>query len=117
MPPLSAHQVELNDEERVSLERVAGLLKAPFREVQRARIVLYAADGLRDTEIAGRLDCTVDTVAKWRRRFCERRVEGLRDSERAGRPRRFPPSADRVGEGRRVRAAQRGRPALASLNG
>ncbi len=117
MPPLSAHQIELSDEERVELERVAGLLKAPFRDVQRARIVLYAADGLRDSEIAGRLDCTVDTVAKWRRRFCEGRLEGLRDSERAGRPRRFPPSADRRGQGGRLRAAERGRAALASFNG
>ncbi len=117
MPALSAHQIELNDEERAELERVAGLLKAPFRDVQRARIVLYAADGLRDTEISGRLDCTVDTVAKWRRRFTERRIEGLRDSERAGRPRRFPPAAARRGQGGGLRAAGRRRPALAPLNG
>jgi len=42
---------------------------------------------------------------------------GQRRPERAGRPRRFPPSADRVGEGRRVRACEWGRPALAPLNG
>ena len=38
------------------------------------------------------------SVGRWRRRFCQRRLAGLRDSERAGRPRRFPPSADRRGQ-------------------
>jgi hypothetical protein len=110
-------EITLSDDERSELERTAGLLKAPFREVQRARIVLYAADGLPDAEIARRLDCTPDTVAKWRRRFCEQRLDGLRDQPRAGRPRRFPPGGGRPGQGGGVRAAVGGRPALAPLGG
>jgi hypothetical protein len=108
--------VVLTDEERVELERLANRLTAPFREVQRARIVLYAADGLQNKDIAARLDTAPEVVAKWRRRFCEGRVEGLKDRPRAGRPRRFPPGAGRPGQGDRVRAAARpGRSAVALL--
>jgi transposase len=39
--------------------------KLPFQEVQRARIVLYASEGMADTEIAGRLDTTAGIVGKW----------------------------------------------------
>ncbi|MCA1699092.1 MAG: helix-turn-helix domain-containing protein [Actinobacteria bacterium] len=105
----------MSGEERAALEGVAGRLKAPFREVQRARIVLYAAEGLTNVEIAGRLDTTPGVVAKWRRRFCEDRVEGLSDRPRAGRPGRFPPGAGRRGQGGRVRAAQTARAAAVAL--
>src|SRR5438034_3765623 len=48
-------------------------------------------------------------VGRWRKRFFEERLAGLDDRERAGRPRRFPPGADRRGEGVGLRAAdQRG---------
>jgi transposase len=57
--------------------------------VQRARIVLYASEGMADTEIAGRLDTTAGIVGKWRRRFFHDRLEGLKDKPRAGCPRRF----------------------------
>jgi transposase-like protein len=99
------HRIELTDEERCELERIARAEKRPWQEVQRARIVLYAAEGLHDTEIARRLDTTPGIVGKWRRRFAEQRLEGLKDKPRAGRPRRFPPGAGRRGQGGRVRAA------------
>ena len=38
-------QINLDEDERAELERVASLQKAPYREVQRARLILYAADG------------------------------------------------------------------------
>ena len=57
----------------------------------RARIVLYAAEGKSDIEIAARLDTSAGIVGRWRRRFFEERLEGLKDRPRAGRPRRFPP--------------------------
>jgi hypothetical protein len=50
------HRVELSGEERSELERIARAEKRPWREVQRARIVLYAAEGKSDVEIAARLD-------------------------------------------------------------
>jgi transposase-like protein len=112
----SSDLIELTEHERRELEGIAGRLTAPFRTVQRARIVLYAAEGLTNVEIAGRLDTAPEVVAKWRRRFRVERLEGLKDRPRAGRPRRFPPAAGRAGQGDRVRAAQRsGRPAVALL--
>src|SRR5215216_1637765 len=98
-------RIELTDDERVVLERTARAEKLPFQEVLRARIVLYAADGLHDTEIAARLDTSPGLVGRWRRRFAEHRLEGLKDKPRSGRPRRFPPGAGRRGQGDRVRVA------------
>jgi transposase len=61
----------------------------PVRTVVRARIVLAAADGASNAAIAVGLRVHVDTVRKWRRRFCDLRVDGLADAARPGRPRRF----------------------------
>jgi Helix-turn-helix domain len=105
------HRIVLSEQERCELGRIARAEKRPWREVQRARIVLYAADGLADTEIAARLDTTAGIVGRWRRRFFLERLEGLRDKPRAGRPRRFPPGAGRRGQGDRVRVAGHARTA------
>ena len=98
-------RIELSERERVELVRIARAEKRPWQEVQRARIVLYAADGVPDTEIASRLDTTAGIVGKWRRRFAAERMDGLKDKPRAGRPRRFPAGAGRHRESGRVRAA------------
>jgi DNA-binding CsgD family transcriptional regulator len=108
------HKIELSDEERSELGRIARAEKRPWREVQRARIVLYTAEGRSDVEIAARLDTSAGIVGRWRRRFFEERLEGLKDRPRAGRPRRFPPGAGRRGEGGGLRAARHlRRPAVA----
>jgi Helix-turn-helix domain len=108
------HKIELGDEERSELERIARAEKRPWREVQRARIVLYAAEGKTDVEIAARLDTSAGIVGRWRRRFFEERLEGLEDRPRAGRPRRFSPAAGRRGQGDGLRAARHPRrPAVA----
>src|SRR3954453_5323805 len=96
------HRIELTDDERRVLERTARGEKLPFQDVQRARIVLYAVEGLHDTEIAARLDSSAGLVGRWRRRFAEQRLAGLKDRPRSGRPRRFPPGAGRRGQGDRV---------------
>lgn len=54
---------------------------------QRARIVLLAADGVSNTEIAVRLDVSRPTVINWRQRYAESGLLGLRDHARSGRPR------------------------------
>jgi hypothetical protein len=46
------------------LTRRARAEKLPFQEVRRARIVLYASEGMADTEIAGRLETTAGIVGK-----------------------------------------------------
>jgi hypothetical protein len=109
------HRIELTEDERATLERTARAEKLPFQQVQRARIVLYAAEGLHDTEIAARLDTSSGLVGRWRRRFAELRLEGLRDKPRSGRPRRFPPGAGRRGQGDRVRVAGHARPTARPL--
>ena len=91
-------EIDLSEEERSELERLARSETRPFREVQRARMILYSAAGETDGWIAERLDCTPECVGKWRRRFGAQRLEGLTDLQRAGRPRRFPPRAGRRGQ-------------------
>ncbi len=108
-------KVELSEKERGELERIARAEKLPWREVQRAKIVLYAAEGQNDVEISARLDTSAGIVGRWRRRFCAERLEGLNDRPRAGRPRRFPPGAGRGGQGDRLRAADHARPAALAL--
>src|SRR4051812_40929009 len=112
----SGDPIELTEDERRELEAIAGRLTAPFRTVQRARIVLYAAEGLSNVEIAARLDTAPEVVAKWRRRFRLERLAGLEDRARSGRPRRFSPAAGRRGQGDRVPATGgAGRSAVAVL--
>jgi len=110
-----AVDISLTDQERRELQARAGKLTLAYRDVQRAKIVLYAADGLCNREIAGRLELCSKVVGQWRRRFAEHRFEGLQDQARSGRPRRFPPGADSRGQGGRVRAAQPGSAVVAAL--
>jgi DNA-directed RNA polymerase specialized sigma24 family protein len=81
----SARAIVLNAEERQELGARAARYTLPYGEVQRAKIVLLAAEGLENGEIARRLDCSVETVRKWRKRFSERRLAGLSDAPGRGR--------------------------------
>jgi hypothetical protein len=104
----------LSAEERAELERRVACYALPHKVVQRAKMILYAAEGQGNAEIARRLESAPEVVGRWRKRFFEERLAGLEDRERAGRPRRFPPGAGRRGESDRLRAPEhRGRPALA----
>ncbi len=55
----------------------------------RSRIVLLAANGLSNTEIARRQSCSLPTAGKWRQRFIDRGVDGLLDEPRPGTPRKL----------------------------
>src|SRR5690348_2186845 len=74
------------DSDRVELERRARSKGAPARVVERARIVLLAADGLTGPQIAERAGCTEPTVVKWRRQYAESGLAGLEDAPRPGGP-------------------------------
>jgi len=76
------------DTDRAELERRARAKGAPARVVERARIVLLAADGLTGPQIAQRAGCTEPTVVKWRRQYAEAGLAGLEDAPRPGGPRR-----------------------------
>jgi transposase len=91
MPRVSPYILTLTDVERAELEARARRYTSPYSEVVRARIVLYAAEGLGNDEIATRLDTPRQVVSKWRKRFFDQRLAGLTDLPRAGRPPSFPP--------------------------
>jgi transposase len=87
MPSSTATVVVLSDEERDELERWTRRRSSAQALALRARIVLLAAEGLTNTQIAERVGSSRPPVTKWRNRFVERRLDGLSDEPRPGRPR------------------------------
>jgi len=87
MPSPAAAEVVLSAEEREQLERWRRRRSSAQALALRARIVLLAADGLQNTEIAARLGISRPPVTKWRNRFVAQRLDGLSDEPRPGRPR------------------------------
>ncbi|MFG2639091.1 IS630 family transposase [Streptomyces sp. NPDC048362] len=88
--PSRPYVVCLGDAERAEPESLSRRATAAHRIVLRARIVLLAAAGAGNSEIAGRLGICEDTARKWRRRYGEKGLGGLCDAPRPGRPRVFP---------------------------
>lgn len=81
-----APAITLTAEERATLTKWSRGRKTPARVVQRACIVLRAADGLEIKDIAVELGCTRRTVGIWRNRFAARRLAGIeQDAPRGGR--------------------------------
>ena len=89
MSRCSPFVIVLSDADRKVLEERARAYTLPHAEVVRAKIVLLAANGVANTVIAERLDVHVDVVSRWRKRFCEKGIDGLADRKRSGRPRVF----------------------------
>jgi transposase len=88
-----AERLELPRKLRRAVVRLARSTKAPFRRVQRAKIVALACDGVSNAEIARIVGCTEVTVRKWRARIERfRKLTALDDADRAGRPARVPVS-------------------------
>ena len=87
MPSNVASRIELSDDERVQLEAWSRRPTSAQALAQRSRIVLLAAEGLKNTEIAERLGTGRPMITKWRNRFGEHRLDGLIDEPRPGRPR------------------------------
>jgi transposase len=87
MPNPVAVSLVLDDAEREQLERWTRRRSSAQALALRARIVLLAAEGLKNTEIAERLGITRGMAAKWRSRFAAHRLDGLTDEPRPGRPR------------------------------
>src|SRR5712671_5143804 len=81
--------IELTAAERGELEGLASRRRTAQGLARRARIVLAAAAGLENQVIARTIGADANTVGKWRRRFAERRIEGLMDEPRPGAPRQI----------------------------
>jgi putative transposase len=80
-------ELTLSEEERAQLSSIGASRSMPAALVTRARIVLAAAKGDSNCVIADRYGLTQATVSKWRARFLKRRMAGLYDELRSGRPR------------------------------
>lgn len=81
-----AKAIALTNEERATLTKWARGRSTPARLVQRAKIVLAAADGRENKDISAELGCTRRTVGTWRTRFVNQRLPGIeRDAPRGGR--------------------------------
>ncbi len=91
MPRSSPYEIRLSGDERRILEARARKYTLPYRDVFRASLVLLAARGLRNDQIAERLNSRREIVSKWRKRFFEQRLDGLEERDRSGRKRIFPP--------------------------
>ena len=100
MPGPKPPPVEVTGEERAALERLVRRATTGQQLAERARIVLLAAEGRNNCEIARTLAIDVDTVRKWRGRWCrvqevpvaERSVAArLADAPRPGTPARIGP--------------------------
>jgi transposase len=81
--------IKLSGAERRELEALARRRKTAQGLARRAQIVMAAAEGLQNKAIVARVGIDANTVSKRRRRFAERRCDGLSDEPRSGAPRKI----------------------------
>ena len=84
-----AAPVTVTPEEREYLETLAASRTAPYRQVQRARLVLAAAGGKTNQAISQETGLGWRSVGMWRQRFIRERLAGLEDQPRPGKPRQY----------------------------
>jgi transposase len=99
--PAKKYHVALTADERTTLEQMLRRGKHAARRLTRARILLKAADGLRDDEIADAVETSLPTVERTRKRFAESRLQALEEKPRPGKK----PVLDARGEARLIAEA------------
>src|SRR3989442_492131 len=91
MPRKTPYSISLTSNEKSRLEDIARKYTSPYFQVVRAKVILMAAQGLRNDQIAERVSIPRQIVSKWRKRFFKDRLEGLENLPRSGRPPSFSP--------------------------
>lgn len=99
MPRTSPYNIVLTEDEGRELRRRATKYTLPYYEVLRAKMILMAAQGMTNDDIARALATRREVVSQWRKRFFERRISGLEELPRPGRPAAFSPSGRRGRQG------------------
>lgn len=77
----------LSQQEEEQLTSLVRSLSLPYGLARRARVVLLAAEGATNREIAEKVGLSAQSVCKWRQRYLKDGLSGLHDELRAGRPR------------------------------
>jgi transposase len=85
------HLIQLSDDEKLELLTMSRSHKLEKRYVERALIILYSSEGKTFDEIIELTGKSRPIVNKWRNRFREYRLEGLKDAPRSGKPRKITP--------------------------
>ena len=99
MPRTSPYHIVLLRAEFTELSRRAMKYTLPYYQVVRAKMILLAAEGRGNDEIASSLHTRREIVSLWRKRFFEQRLAGLEDQTRPGRPRAFSPRGSSADQG------------------
>jgi transposase len=99
--PAKKYHVELTAGERATLEQLLRRGTHSARRLTRARILLKAADGLRDDEIAEAIETSLPTIERIRKRFAEVKLGALDELPRAGKK----PVLDERGQARLIAEA------------
>ena len=86
MPRNSPYIIVLSRNEKQELKRRVVKYTLPYYAVFRAQMILLAAQGLRNDQIAARLNTRREVVSQWRKRFYNQRLAGLEERPRPGRP-------------------------------
>jgi transposase len=84
--PRHAPELECSAEDKASLVAITKSRIEEARTVERARIILACLEGKEIQQVAGELDVSIPTVAKWRQRFSLWGLRGLREQTRPGKP-------------------------------
>lgn len=86
MSRVSPYKIILTKSEARTLTWRARKYTLSYYIVIRAKMILFAAQGLRNDQIAARLDTRREVVSLWRKRFYHERLHGLEERHRPGRP-------------------------------
>ena len=87
--------IDLTYEEEQTLRQWARAGTSEHRMVERAKVILLAHQGQSNLEIAKHWKTRPARVSKWRQRFAKRRIEGLQDADRKGRPAHYDQSTEK----------------------